>query len=301
MKSTQELTSFWNWLPAFRVVAETEHLPSASKLLHLTPSALSRTIRLLEDVLGEELFQRKGRGLVLSPAGEGFLNTVRHAMRTVHDGMLAVQSTQRMGPVHICAPAPFAAVFLLPALQKLQEREPGLLPSLHTVGPRLELNQQLRQGTVDLALLDDPIPDPELTIHPLMRLHHDVYCSSDHEFAQLDSHEVCERLPLAPFVAPIADGQGQTPDAWPMGRPRNICMRVTQMNVALSAIQTGGYVAILPIVVGQRSPGLVRLQVSDLMPTTLFMVHRPPLNVLPEASRVELLIQEIERVVQDVA
>ena len=44
----------WNWLPAFRAVAETEHLPTASDLLHVTPSALSRTIRLLEqaDMIG---------------------------------------------------------------------------------------------------------------------------------------------------------------------------------------------------------------------------------------------------------
>ena len=45
---SERVSRIWNWLPVFRAVAETEHLPTASELLYVTPSALSRTIRLLE-------------------------------------------------------------------------------------------------------------------------------------------------------------------------------------------------------------------------------------------------------------
>ena len=53
MDKVQRLHRFWSWLPAFSAVAETQHLPSAALKLHVSPSALSRTIRLLEDDLGE--------------------------------------------------------------------------------------------------------------------------------------------------------------------------------------------------------------------------------------------------------
>ena len=45
------LLELWSWLPAFRFVAETEHLPTASDLLYTSPSALSRTVKQLEGAL----------------------------------------------------------------------------------------------------------------------------------------------------------------------------------------------------------------------------------------------------------
>ncbi len=56
MDPTKKLRDIWAWIPVFRVVAETEHLPTAAARLHVSPSALSRTVRLVEDTLGEELF-----------------------------------------------------------------------------------------------------------------------------------------------------------------------------------------------------------------------------------------------------
>ncbi|MBP8302176.1 MAG: LysR family transcriptional regulator, partial [Planctomycetes bacterium] len=55
------LDALWNWLPAFRAVGETQHLPSAATALHVSPSALSRSVRLLEQRLGCTLFERRSR------------------------------------------------------------------------------------------------------------------------------------------------------------------------------------------------------------------------------------------------
>ncbi|MGE4072008.1 MAG: LysR family transcriptional regulator [Lysobacterales bacterium] len=56
-------------LRAFMAVAQTENLPSAAARMHLTPSALSKTIRRLEQQLRMPLFDRVGRGLRLNAAG----------------------------------------------------------------------------------------------------------------------------------------------------------------------------------------------------------------------------------------
>ncbi len=58
MERLRRVASFWNWLPAFRAVAETEHLPTAAEALFVSPSALSRAIRLLEKDVGQPLFRR---------------------------------------------------------------------------------------------------------------------------------------------------------------------------------------------------------------------------------------------------
>jgi DNA-binding transcriptional LysR family regulator len=47
MERVIRLNQIWSWLPAFRAVAETEHVHEAAQSLHLTPSTLSRAIHLL--------------------------------------------------------------------------------------------------------------------------------------------------------------------------------------------------------------------------------------------------------------
>src|SRR5260370_5106989 len=69
MEQQAKLFTVWNWLPAFYVVAQTEHLPTASRRLHVSVSALSRTIKLLESTLGYSLFRRAGRNMVLNERG----------------------------------------------------------------------------------------------------------------------------------------------------------------------------------------------------------------------------------------
>ena len=53
----RRVNQIWNWLPAFRVVAETQHLPTASKEAHLSASALSRAVKLVEEQLDRQLFE----------------------------------------------------------------------------------------------------------------------------------------------------------------------------------------------------------------------------------------------------
>src|SRR2546428_9641776 len=81
------LHAVWSWLPAFRAVAETQHVGKAAKLLRVTPPAVSRTVRLLEDYIGAQLFSRAGRQLVLNSAGAPLLAPIREAMRPVEAGL----------------------------------------------------------------------------------------------------------------------------------------------------------------------------------------------------------------------
>ena len=81
----QRVSQLWQWLPGFRAVAEVQHVRRAAERLHVSPSALSRTIHLLEEQLGHRLFRREGRSLRLEPHGELLLQVVRHCMRQIDD------------------------------------------------------------------------------------------------------------------------------------------------------------------------------------------------------------------------
>jgi DNA-binding transcriptional LysR family regulator len=59
MDRFRRVAQLWNWLPAFRGVAEHENPQRAASVLGVSASALSRTVKLLEDALGAEVFVRQ--------------------------------------------------------------------------------------------------------------------------------------------------------------------------------------------------------------------------------------------------
>lgn len=267
MERARRIDDFWSWLPAFRAVAETEHLPSASALLRITPSALSRTIRLLEASVGQALFDRRGRRIELNAAGRELLQSVRDAMRRVDEGLVAMEGAAEERVTHIAVPGPFAPLYVLPAIDALRAEEPHVVVHLHaTRGERA--NVALRRGEIDVAVIDDPVPDEQLTLTRLRELVHDVFVAKGSP----------NQLGALPFVAPIPDARGLTPDAWPLDRPRRIALRVTRMQVAIDAVRSGRYAAALPAEVG-RAQGLEPLGVSGLLSrSTLFVASRPALE-----------------------
>jgi LysR family transcriptional regulator, glycine cleavage system transcriptional activator len=115
-------------LPAFRTVAKLQNLRAAAEELHLTHSAVSQQIRGLEEQLGFELFDRRGRRVVLNPAGEALLRSVEPALAQLDDGVQAAAaaasgSAQRL---RVTTLPSFAQRWLLPRMGRWRERHPQL-------------------------------------------------------------------------------------------------------------------------------------------------------------------------------
>lgn len=72
-------------LRLFRAVARDGTLTGAARVLNLSQSALSTQIRALEATLGHDLFERRGRGLVLTEAGRIALDHAEAIFRTAED------------------------------------------------------------------------------------------------------------------------------------------------------------------------------------------------------------------------
>lgn len=142
-----------NTLPAFRAVAETQNLRAAADLLHLTHSAVSQQIRGLEEQLGFELFERRGRRVVLNPAGAALLRSVQTALAQLDDGVQAAaaagsDAAQRL---RVTVLPSFAQRWLLPRIGRWREQHPTLALEIDASHQLVDLQREgfhaaVRQG-----------------------------------------------------------------------------------------------------------------------------------------------------------
>lgn len=154
----------------FVALATQQHYGKAARVLHVAQPALSRQIRLLEEELGVQLFERHARGA--SPTDEArlllerALFLLRYAEQTKQD-LLARQQEPR-GPVAIGLSPGLAQLLTVPLTQAVREQLPqvrlrfieGFAPSLQTM---------LAQGEVDVALLIEPVERSNLWTLPILK------------------------------------------------------------------------------------------------------------------------------------
>jgi len=117
-----------NTLAAFRAVAEVQNLRAAADTLHLTHSAVSQQIRGLEEHLGFDLFDRRGRRVVLNPAGQALLRSVQAALTQLDDGVqaAAAAASGEAQRLRVTVLPSFAQRWLLPRIVRWRERHPTL-------------------------------------------------------------------------------------------------------------------------------------------------------------------------------
>lgn len=140
-------------LSCFLEVAEGGSLGAAAARLHVTESAVSKTIGELEDILGAQLFERLRKGMRPTAIGAGFGQQAREILQRLQsaadqaaNGGSRRPATLRMGAMPIAS-----AIYLPPVLQDFVERFPRCLVEV-AVGPKDALLDDLRQGKVDVII-----------------------------------------------------------------------------------------------------------------------------------------------------
>ena len=116
-------------LRIFRVAAESSSFRDAAARLGTSPQGVTRAIQQLEQHYGEVLFHRSTRQVRISAFGEGLLDRVRPALERFEDLWRTPSSDQQAslsGTVRITAPHSLGTRAVLPALERVAERHPGI-------------------------------------------------------------------------------------------------------------------------------------------------------------------------------
>lgn len=115
-----------NALRSFEAAARLGGVGRAAEALHVTHGAISRQLRLLEEHLGVVLFQREGRGLRLTRAGEDLQAACEGAFEQIREAVVALKRQQRPEALVLGCSGSILARWMIPRLQALQTALPQL-------------------------------------------------------------------------------------------------------------------------------------------------------------------------------
>ncbi|ACE85902.1 LysR family transcriptional regulator [Cellvibrio japonicus] len=156
-------------LQAFVAIANTGSFSQAANQLHLTQPAISKRIALLEEQVKAPLFDRIGRQIALTQAGQILLPKAKLILAEVDAAAQAVADLQGTvsGKLSIATSHHIGLHYLPPYLQQFAQDFPLVKLDVHFLDSELA-HQEVVQGRFDLALVTLALePDIRIASHPL--------------------------------------------------------------------------------------------------------------------------------------
>lgn len=157
-------------LEILRAIAESGSFTAAGARLHVSQSAISRQILLLEEEFKEPLFIRFGRRIQITPIGETLLQLSHRVFADIRDTSASILDTKKkltgtlrlVGGMTVC-------LYVFPTLLKEFRRHHPDVDIKVITGGTPRLLRKLRSGAADLGLITLPIADQALTTIPVIR------------------------------------------------------------------------------------------------------------------------------------
>jgi len=186
-----------------KVFVEVAHLGSvtrAAEALHLTPPAVSMQIKEIESQVGLPLFDRRGRQMSLSTAGEYFLVHARRLLATLRDAENGMARFKRLDHGLLTVGMVSTAKYFVPRLlADFKKDHPGIDVRLVVAGNREQLVARMQAGEVDLSVMGRP-PKELATRAEAFAAHPMVFvCPPDHPLLAI-GHTPVEALIHYPFI-----------------------------------------------------------------------------------------------------
>jgi LysR family glycine cleavage system transcriptional activator len=227
-------------LRGFEAAARLASFALAADELHLSHSAVSHQIKLLEGELGQPLFRRVGRSVVLTDAGTDFARTVRDILQRLEEGVVRLAPFKKPSGVILYTTMAFARGFLRQRMTRFREQLADVDLWVDTSERAVDFTTDevdvlitdaervAAHGTIDAHLLDDqrlPVASPSLirklggvasgagSIAGWPLLHDESEVSWRHWFAQVGRADVdavggCNFSDHALMIDAAVDGHG---------------------------------------------------------------------------------------------
>ena len=157
-------------LEILQAIAETGSFTACGRKLHVSQSAISRQILLLEEELGEPLFLRIGRQVRMTPAAESLVQLGQRVFLDVREtvGAITDRTRELRGTLRLAGGMTVCLYVFPPLLKQLRRVHPSLDVRL-TVALAGRSVQEIRGGRIDAGLLTLPVEEGDLVTVPALR------------------------------------------------------------------------------------------------------------------------------------
>lgn len=231
-------------LEYFLTIAQTGSLARASEMLHVSPPALSKAMKLLEEELEAKLWIADGRKIILTDAGRSLLKKAPTLVENLKNLKQSLHKEfQGPKPIRIGTFEVFSTYFLT-FLEELKWDNHSL--ELHELLPG-EVEKYVAQGDIDIGITYIPVPDPQLDFLKVTSTELGVFIRKG-AFKGVFQEDL-------PFVIPIMPLQGVPTrvrglDGWPEDAfQRKVLHKVTLLESALELCRQGRVAGYFPVFV----------------------------------------------------
>jgi len=228
-------------LEYFTVLAQVGNLRRAGEMLRVSPPALSKAMKVLEEEMEAKLWVRDGRRIILTDAGKLLLRKSASLMAELKNLKESLAGTGANRSLRIGTFEVFSTYFLT-FLREARWEEHNL--ELHEFLPG-EVEKYCAQGEVDLGITYMPIPDPQLDFLKAASIEMGVFTLKG-AFKGVPQKEL-------PFVIPVMPLQGVPTkvrglDGWPEDSyQRKVVHKVTLLESALELCRQGRVAGYFPV------------------------------------------------------
>jgi len=188
------------WYRVFYFTAKTGSLSKAAAELFITQPAVTQTIKQLEAQLGGQLFFRTSKGVTLTAEGEALYQYIEQAYNFIRNGERKIAGMHQLtdGEIRIGAGDTLCKHVLLPHLADFHNAYPSI--KIHVTNrTTAETLQLLKQGQLDLGIVNMPVTDKSVVIREMMQIE-DCLIAGD-AFRHLGRHRLAwEELMTYPIM-----------------------------------------------------------------------------------------------------
>ena len=256
----------WDGLRYFRAVASAGTLSGAARALRVEHTTVARRIDGLEAELGARLFLRNPRGYVLTRVGETLLESAAAMDEQLGRAIRLArgQDVEMEGAVRVATADALATHVVVPALPALRRAHPELRVEIVSDTRPHDLSRR----EADVALRLGVSSDDRLIVKKLGRLGFGVYAARNLAKKRIDERraswvgfdETVGRQPHEEWL------DEHVPDA-------RIVVRANRQHTLVEAVRRGVGLGILPCLVADHDPDLVRLRGPDEVFTRELSLH----------------------------
>ncbi|MGG4664492.1 LysR family transcriptional regulator [Providencia vermicola] len=262
-----------NSIPIFVVVAESSSFSQAAEKLHVTRSAVAKTISRLEKRLGVTLFNRTTRSQSLTDEGSLYYESCRRALNEIKmaEDILEGGKLQANGKLRVSVPVLLGHLCISPLLSALAKEHPKLELEISFSDRQVDLSEE----GFDLAVRIGSLPDSSSLIARKLASHTMVFCASPDYFQRAGEPVSAEELKQHTGIAYIHSGhilkwqvKNKSGEISEINPPARLMM--DDMQAIKDIALTGGGIAWLPywLVREQLANGSLKEILKDQSPTS---------------------------------